>query len=445
MYKQGVVCRDARWRWTASKDGPATCQSGRSESGKKVHSSVAGKIIPEPLRITLTARAVHHFLAYLRSVLGWIGAALLFVLIRFVGVEPLAEFQGPHLSLSNCARLTIECIVIGATLGSVFHLLNLWMEGRPALRRRGFGIIIAMHTVSNVGLVLIVIVAISLAETVSGNRGSLLAEIKSRILSSNLAVLLAYVSLVSFLFTFVRQVNRKAGPGVLWKMMTGKYHRPREEELIFMFLDLQGSTAHAERLGHVRFSQLIQDCFNDVSVVTGYRAQIYKYVGDGVILFWAVEEGLSDANCLRAYFAFEERLQSRASHYESEYGVGPEFKAAVNIGPVMVLEVGEIKREITYLGDVLNTAAGIRGKCNELGANLLISEALYERFGKLPPDLEFGPIGEIALRGREQSVEIFSVWRRSRIKVRGVAALERCYFLIMDMPVGELEISVTAS
>jgi adenylate cyclase len=139
-------------------------------------------------------------------------------------------------------------------------------------------------------------------------------------------------------------------------------------------------------------------------------------VKEGVHFSVAGRQG--GADCLRAYFAFEERLQSRASHYESEYGIVPAFKAGVDIGPVMVLEVGEIKREITYLGDVLNTAAGIQGKCNELGANLLISEALYQRFGNPPPALESGTIGEIVLRGREQSVRILSVCRGSRTKVR---------------------------
>jgi adenylate cyclase len=43
-----------------------------------------------------------------------------------------------------------------------------------------------------------------------------------------------------------------------------------------MFLDLKGSTTHAERLGHVQFSELIQDCFIDLTVVIDHQALVYQ-------------------------------------------------------------------------------------------------------------------------------------------------------------------------
>lgn len=64
---------------------------------------------------------------------------------------------------------------------------------------------------------------------------------------------------------FILQVSEKLGQGVLVNYLLGKYHRPREEVRIFMFLDLKSSTTIAERLGHIRYSQLIQDCFYDLT------------------------------------------------------------------------------------------------------------------------------------------------------------------------------------
>jgi len=225
-------------------------------------------------------------------------------------------------------------------------------------------------------------------------------------------VVLIYVTLVSSLFAFLKQVNRKFGPGNLWKLLIGMYHHPREEQRIFMFLDLKGSTTHAERLGHAAFSRLIQDCFVDLTVVVDHAAQIYQYVGDEVILYWEVEDGLEQARCLRAYFQFVDRLASRSAHYQGAYGVVPVFKAGLNMGPATVLEVGEIKREISYLGDVLNTAARIQGKCNEVGRDLLVPETLLRRLEPLPDGLESERVGEVALRGREETVIIHAVHRR---------------------------------
>ena len=78
-----------------------------------------------------------------------------------------------------------------------------------------------------------------------------------------------------------------------------------------------------------------------------------------------------------------------------------------------VLEVGEIKREISYLGDVLNTAARIQGMCNEVGEELLVSENLLERLDPLPAEFTVESIGSVELRGREQAVGIFSVHRHA--------------------------------
>jgi len=58
----------------------------------------------------------------------------------------------------------------------------------------------------------------------------------------------------------------------------GRFYITREESQFFMFLDLQSSTKHAENLGHIRYSKIIQDCFNDLGIVVGNETEIYQYV-----------------------------------------------------------------------------------------------------------------------------------------------------------------------
>jgi len=157
--------------------------------------------------------------------------------------------------------------------------------------------------------------------------------------------------------------------------MTGKYHFPRIENRIFMFLDLKSSTTHAESLGHQKFTRLIQDCFSDLTEsVLKHDVEIYQYVGDEAILTWTVEDGLKNNNCIMVYFDFSNALHTKKEHYLREFGLEPQFKAGVSMGPVTVAEVGDIKRDIAYLSDVLNTAARIEGMCNTYNSNLIISE-----------------------------------------------------------------------
>lgn len=55
------------------------------------------------------------------------------------------------------------------------------------------------------------------------------------------------------------------GGRVLVNLILGKYHSPKEEDRIFMFLDMKGSTTHAEKLGHLNYCRLVQDCFSDLT------------------------------------------------------------------------------------------------------------------------------------------------------------------------------------
>ncbi len=216
-----------------------------------------------------------------------------------------------------------------------------------------------------------------------------------------------YVLTVDFLLSILWQVNLMLGKNNLVKLLQGKFYTPREEERIFMFLDLQSSTQIAERLGHIKYSLMIQDCFSDLSIVVENEAEVYQYVGDEVILTWKPKNGLRNNNCVNAYFNFKQKLLDKSNYYQQKYACDPYFKAGVNIGIVTVTEVGRYKKEIAYHGDTINTAARIQSKCNELGKGLLVSEKLKNKLD--PRIFTFDQIGSIPLKGKKAQVPIYAV------------------------------------
>jgi adenylate cyclase len=168
-----------------------------------------------------------------------------------------------------------------------------------------------------------------------------------------------YIVSVDIFMFILRQVNLFLGSNNLWRLLKGKFYTPREEERIFMFLDLKSSTKHAENLGHITYSKMIQDCFNDLGVVIQNESEIYQYVGDEVILTWKLRNGLRNQNCINAYFNFKEQLEKKQEYYIRNYNFKPHFKAGMHSGIVTVTEVGKYKKEIAYHGDTINTAARI--------------------------------------------------------------------------------------
>ena len=204
-------------------------------------------------------------------------------------------------------------------------------------------------------------------------------------------------------------VNDKYGPGVFGDFLLGRYFKPKREERIFMFLDLRSSTTIAERLGEEKYFSFIKDVFKDATPsILEARGEIYQYVGDEIVISWKMENGKKNANCLRCFFDIQQALIRNASYYSEKYGVKPEFKAGLHYGHVMAGEIGVVKRDIAFSGDVLNTAARIQSKCNELKVNILFSKYLLDKLAIPPHSFEIRKMGDMLLRGKNQKVILYT-------------------------------------
>ncbi len=217
--------------------------------------------------------------------------------------------------------------------------------------------------------------------------------------------------LVLVIFTLiVLLVDDKYGPGVFRKFLLGKYFRPQREERVFMFLDLRSSTTIAEKMGEEQYFNFIKDVFEHATPsILKYKGEIYQYVGDEIIVSWELAYGIRNANCIQCYFDIQSVLKGKKDFFLGHYGVEPVFKAGVHYGHVMAGEVGVVKREIAFSGDVLNTAARIQSKCNELGVDILASKHLVERLRSESDRFDPREVGQIELRGKRELVTLFTM------------------------------------
>jgi adenylate cyclase len=100
-------------------------------------------------------------------------------------------------------------------------------------------------------------------------------------------------------------------------------------------------------------------------------------------------------------------------YFEDNFGVQPEFKAGLHYGNVMAGEIGVVKRDIAYSGDVLNTTARIQGKCNELRVDILLSKSLIDRLHAAIDKFTVQELGTIELRGKKEKVHLCTVFNPS--------------------------------
>jgi adenylate cyclase len=75
---------------------------------------------------------------------------------------------------------------------------------------------------------------------------------------------------------------------------------------------------------------------------------------------------------------------------------------------VISAEIGDLKKEISYSGDVLNTTSRIQEQCNIFECELLISGSLMEQL-ELPGRFQTEKIDTVRLRGKKSSVDIYHV------------------------------------
>ncbi len=92
---------------------------------------------------------------------------------------------------------------------------------------------------------------------------------------------------MSFAFAFMLSISRLLGQNVLLNFITGRYYWPRLEERILLFLDMEGSTGLAERLGPLAFHRLLNRFVTDLTApIVAAQGEIYAYVGDELIATW---------------------------------------------------------------------------------------------------------------------------------------------------------------
>lgn len=230
-------------------------------------------------------------------------------------------------------------------------------------------------------------------------------------LSGEFLIILLLCLIVAFIINATRLTIRRLGESVFWDYITGRYHFPREEERIFMFLDLDDSTATAERLGHHTYHYLLNDLFKDISEAIWHNmGEIYQYVGDEVVITWPLQHGVKDANSINCFFEIQQILTERKECYEKRYGFFPQFKAGVHSGKVITGEVGELKTEIVFHGDTVNTASRIRSACSIYHRDILISEDLHKELkNQMLGQFTTEFIGYIKLKGKEQEIGLYSI------------------------------------
>ncbi len=205
------------------------------------------------------------------------------------------------------------------------------------------------------------------------------------------------------------EIHDHLGQNVLLNFFTGKYHKPLAETRIFMFADMKASTTIAENLGHIRYFELLRSYYYDLSnAIVNNHGEVYQYIGDEIVISWTLKNGIAKNYCLNCFFDMKADLAKRKETYLKTYGVFPDFKAALHFGEVTTGEIGALKKEIFFTGDVLNTTARMQSLCGTYGVDLLVSKKLINELD-VNNAYTIKTIGEPQLRGKNDTIDLVTI------------------------------------
>ena len=199
------------------------------------------------------------------------------------------------------------------------------------------------------------------------------------------------------------------GPRAFRNFITGRYHSPMEENRFVLFVDIAGSTGLAERLGGVGIHRFLDRTFRLLTVaVVDYRGEVLGYVGDEVIVTWQERSGAVDCRPLRCFMAMRDELARASNQMQREFGAAPRIRGSLHFGPVIIGEIGDVKRAIVFNGDVMNTTARLEELSRNVDGGFLASRAAMERFSSTPP-FAVRDLGRLPIRGRADGIDVVGI------------------------------------
>ena len=330
-------------------------------------------------------------------------------IILLIEVITISGFSGFIFELIDSEQFQFSGFLIGAMFGIGFWVMELYWSHKWKSLLLKLPVLFSIFLKAFIFLIIIIIFTGIIGFVLGYFEGRHIDEFYSTRFEMGQIILYIYVLQLFLFLSFYVQLKHFFGQDTLTNFLLGKYRKPIKEHRIFMFLDMKSSTTLAEKLGLESYYELLSDFFNDITDPVYFAdAEVYQYVGDEVVFTWETEKGINNQNCLNLFFSIKKKVKSREKYYLKKYGEIPRFKAAIHLGEVISAQIGEVKRELIYNGDVLNTTARIQEQCNVFGQELIVSGRLLKKLN-LEDNYISNKLDALRLRGKESLVHLFSI------------------------------------
>jgi class 3 adenylate cyclase/truncated hemoglobin YjbI len=176
----------------------------------------------------------------------------------------------------------------------------------------------------------------------------------------------------------------------------------KELDLAVLFSDIRDFTTHSEQNLPYDVVHMLNRYFTVAAEpVLNNNGFIDKYIGDGILAAFGTRDespGTACRNAVRAALGMLEAARRLGPTFEREFNVPLRIGIGIHFGTVILGRIGHPgKRQITVIGDTVNTASRIESMTKQLGVPILLSDSVI---AQIPDVVELGPPVEVSLKGK---------------------------------------------
>jgi adenylate cyclase len=250
-----------------------------------------------------------------------------------------------------------------------------------------------------------------MATTWTSDRAGGFSDADIALIESLVTTLALAVYRIALLQVAVDLLAAYVGPEPGRRILNGQVRQGTAQQLsaAILIADLRGFTSVADRTPAERLLAGLNEHLGAVvGAVERHGGQVLKFLGDGLMAVFALEERSAETACADALAAAETALAANAAingRREAADEPALELDVALHLGDVMYGNVGAARRlDFTVIGPAVNEASRIEALCEPLGCHVLTS-ATFAR--ACPRALR--SLGHHALRGVASPQELFTL------------------------------------
>lgn len=184
----------------------------------------------------------------------------------------------------------------------------------------------------------------------------------------------------------------------------------QNKDVVVFFSDIRGFTSFSEKRSPEEVVEMLNEYFGVmVKIINQHGGVVDKFIGDAIMAVWGVPKSseLDSHKAVRACIEMRKALESlnelRISRDQPPINIG----MGLHAGQAISGTIGSDERmEYTVIGNTVNTASRIEAATKAFGADLLISDSVFEKVGDA---FKTELAGAAEVKGRSEALKMYKV------------------------------------